>query len=79
MGQTGCLSFGNRASHRVFLGLARARVHGMLGHTLAKTSAANQTGVFMRMQSHATVQSPNWAFQRTLTHLIALRALPGRH
>ena len=35
-------------------------------------------GVFMRMQSHAITESPNWAFQGTLTRLIVLRALPGR-
>ena len=35
-------------------------------------------GVFMRMQSHVITESPNWAFQGTLTRLIVLRALPGR-
>ena len=32
----------------------------------------------MRRFVFANVVSPNWAFQRTLRHCIALRALPGR-
>lgn len=49
----------------------------MLGHTLAKAREHKQGNVHAE-SLHAKAISPNWAFQRTLRRLIALRALPGR-